>query len=409
MKKRQVIIVGGGASGLVAAISAAREGAEVTIVEQKDRLGKKILSTGNGRCNLTNEYMEIDCFRSDDISIVSDVLQQFSYRETVSFFEELGVILKKRQGYVYPISDQAGTILEVLCMEIKRLGVEVLLEQSVKNISKTNRGFVVRTTETTLQGDAVILATGGKASSVLGSDGSGYTLAKSFGHKLSAVVPALVQLKGKGSFFKQISGVRTQAKVSLYVDKLYVCEDAGELQLTNYGISGIPVFQISRYAAKALHENKTVVAEVDFLPEMSDETYDDFLHKRLEMHGHRIAEDFLVGIFHKKLIGLLLKASRINTDTVMKNVTEEQLEKLISVSKHFRIEIENTNDFDQAQVCAGGVQTSEVNSQTLESVYADGLYLAGELLDVDGICGGYNLQWAWSTGYLAGKHAAKGK
>ena len=408
MKKRHVIIVGGGASGLVAAISAAREGAQVTIVEQKDRVGKKILSTGNGRCNLTNEYMEIDCFRGDDTSIVSDILQQFGYKETVSFFEEMGVILKNRQGYIYPISDQASTILDVLRMEIEHLNVQVLLTQSVKNISKTNRGFLVRTTEQTLQGDAVILATGGKAASVLGSDGSGYTLAKSFGHKLSPVVPALVQLKGKGTFFKQISGVLTQAKVSLYVNNEYICEDTGELQLTNYGISGIPVFQVSRYAAKALYEKKSTVAEIDFLPMMSDVEFEAFLLKRLEIHGHKTAEDFLIGIFHKKLIGLLLKASRINTNDVMDNVSKEQLHKLISVSKHFHMEIDDTNDFEQAQVCAGGVLTSEVNPQTMESIYAESLYLTGEILDIDGICGGYNLQWAWSTGYIAGKHAAKG-
>lgn len=409
MKKRHVIIVGGGASGLVAAISAAREGAEVTIVEQKDRLGKKILSTGNGRCNLTNEYMDVSCFRGDDTTIVSVILEEFGYRETISFFEELGVILKDRQGYVYPISDQAGTVLEVLCMEIEHLGVKVLLEQSVKNISKTNRGFTVRAAETTLLGDAVILATGGKAASVLGSDGSGYTLAKAFGHKLSPVVPALVQLKGKGNFFKQISGVRTQAKVSLYVNDKYVCEDTGELQLTHYGISGIPVFQISRYASKALYEKKSVTAEVDFLPSMSDNAFETFLETRLKRHGHKKAEEFFIGVFHNKMIGLLLKASKINANDVMNNVSKEQFKKLISVSKHFRIAIEGTNDFEQAQVCAGGVRISEVNSKTLESVYVDNLYLTGELLDIDGICGGYNLQWAWSTGYVAGKHAAKGK
>ena len=409
MKKKQVIIVGGGASGLVAAISAAREGAEVTIVEQKDRLGKKILSTGNGRCNLTNEYMDVSCFRGDDTTIVSEILKEFGYRETISFFEELGVILKNRQGYVYPITDQAGTILEVLCMEIERLKVKVLLEQSVKIISKTNRGFTVRTTETTLIGDAVILATGGRGASVLGSDGSGYALAKTFGHKLSPVVPALVQLKGKGNYFKQISGVRAQAKISLYVDSEYICEDTGELQLTNYGISGIPVFQISRYAAKALYEKKSVTAEADFLPSMSDNAFESFLEERLKIHGHKKAEEFLIGVFHKKLIGLLLKASKINANDLMCNVSKEQFKKMISVCKHFRIEIEGTNDFEQAQVCAGGVLTSEVNPQTLESIYADFLYLTGELLDIDGICGGYNLQWAWSTGYVAGKHAAKGK
>lgn len=408
MKKRDVIIVGGGASGLLAAISAAREGANVTIIEQKDQLGKKILSTGNGRCNLTNEYMDTSCFRGDDTSIVEEVFNRFGYTETIAFFEELGVILKNRQGYIYPISDQAATVLAVLCMEIKRLQVEVLLNQTVQKIVRDKEKFTVHTTETVLKGDAVILATGGKAASVLGSDGSGYTLAKAFGHHLSPVVPALVQLKGKGNFYKQISGVRTQAKVSLYVNDEYVAEDTGELQLTNYGISGIPVFQISRFATKALYENESVRAEVDFIPSMSDDAFRTFLQVRLENHGHKQAEDFLVGVFHKKLIGLLLKASAIDTNNVMKQVSQEKLDKLASVCKHFKIDIQGASDFEQAQVCAGGVCTTEINPHTMESVYTDGLYLTGELLDIDGICGGYNLQWAWSTGYIAGKYAAKG-
>lgn len=408
MKKRDVIIVGGGASGLLAAISAAREGANVTIIEQKDQLGKKILSTGNGRCNLTNEYMDTSCFRGDDTSIVEEVFNRFGYTETIAFFEELGVILKNRQGYIYPISDQAATVLAVLCMEIKRLQVEVLLNQTVQKIVRDKEKFTVHTTETVLKGDAVILATGGKAASVLGSDGSGYTLAKAFGHHLSPVVPALVQLKGKGNFYKQISGVRTQAKVSLYVNDEYVAEDTGELQLTNYGISGIPVFQISRFATKALYENESVRAEVDFIPSMSDDAFRTFLQVRLENHGHKQAEDFLVGVFHKKLIGLLLKASAIDTNNVMKQVSQEKLDKLASVCKHFKIDIQGANDFEQAQVCAGGVCTNEINPHTMESVYTDDLYLTGELLDIDGICGGYNLQWAWSTGYIAGKYAAKG-
>lgn len=408
MKKRHIIIVGGGASGLVAAISAAREGANVTIVEQKEKLGKKILSTGNGRCNLTNEYMNEDCFRGDDVPVVSKVLKQFGYQETISFFEELGVILKERHGYVYPITEQAGTILDVLCMEINHLGVYVRLGESVTSIQKSERSFAVNTTRDTLHCDAVILATGGKAAPVLGSDGSGYTLAKSFGHHLSPVVPGLVQLIGKGHFYKQVSGVRTLAKVSLYLNEKLICEDTGELQLTNFGISGIPVFQISRYAAKGLYEKQSVMAELDFLPNMSDKEYEAFLSKRIQVQGYKTAEEFLTGIFNKKLIGLLLKASRIDIDTATSDVTEEQLKKLLYVSKHFRIEIQDTNGFEQAQVCAGGVCTSEIHAHTMESIYTNGLYLTGELLDIDGMCGGYNLQWAWSTGYIAGKHAAKG-
>ena len=402
MKSKHVIVIGGGASGLVAAIMAAKEGARVTLVEQKDSVGKKILSTGNGKCNLTNKSMSIDCFRGDDISIVEKVLSQFGYEETINFFEELGVILKSRQGYIYPVSDQASTIADVLKMELDCVHVQVMLEEYVNEVSKTEKGFCVKTKSNTLYGDAVILSTGGKAAPTLGSNGSGYTLAKSFGHSLSPVVPALVQLKGKGRFFSSVAGVRTQAKVTLYVDGEVAGSDTGELQLTNYGISGIPVFQVSRYAAKALYARKSVVAELDFMPNMTDNAFADFVKERLQKHGNKNAEEFFVGMFHKKLIPLFLKAARID------NIESMDIEKLTCICKHFKVEIEGTNDFEQAQVCAGGVRTCEINPTTMESIHEKNLYLTGELLDVDGICGGYNLQWAWATGYIAGTAAAKG-
>lgn len=408
MKQRKVIIVGGGASGIVAAISAAREGANVTIIEHKDRVGKKILSTGNGRCNLTNEYMTPDCFRGDELSIVAEILDQFGYSETVQFFEDLGVILKNRQGYVYPISDQASTILDVLRMELKKLGVTICLEHHVTSIKRQSKAFLVATDKGSYHGDALILATGGKAASVLGSDGSGYSFAKQFGHHLSPVVPALVQLKGKGSYFKQIAGVRAQAKVSLFIDDKLICDDTGELQLTNYGISGIPVFQISRYAAKGLYDKKKVTVEIDFLPNISEDILVSFVNERLLKHGHKTTEDFFVGMFHKKLIGMLLKEEDISFTAMMNTLSDKKLKRLLNLCKHFIVTIDGTNDFEQAQVCAGGVKTSEINPKTMESLYEPDLYLVGELLDIDGICGGYNLQWAWATGFIAGKKAAKG-
>ncbi len=407
MKTRRIIIVGGGASGLVAAISAARSGALVTIIEQKDRVGKKILSTGNGRCNLTNEFMELKCFRGDDTAIVSEVLNQFGYEDTLKFFEELGIILKNRQGYIYPISDQATTVLDLLRMEIERLGVQLVLEESVSSIYKNKKGFQVKTNKGSYISDAVILAAGGKAAPVLGSDGSGYGLAKSFGHTISPVVPALVQLKGKGNYFKQLSGIRTNAKVSLYVNDKFVDSDTGELQLTNYGISGIPVFQISRYAAKALYQKQRVQAEIDFVPNMSEEELYEFIQNRKGNHSHKSSEDFLVGMFHKKLIGVFLKEAKIPLHINAAQITEKQWDRLVQIISHFTVEIEGTNSFEQAQVCAGGVRTNEVNSHTMESVFEKGLYLTGELLDIDGICGGYNLQWAWATGFIAGLNAAK--
>lgn len=408
MKQRNVIIVGGGASGIAAAISAAREGANVLVIEHKDRIGKKILSTGNGRCNLTNEDMNADYFRGDDTTIVTEVLNAFGYSETVQLFEQLGVILKNRQGYIYPISDQASTILDVLRMELDRLKVRVCLEQHVISVKKNSKGFQVVTDKEKYQCDALILATGGKASSVLGSDGSGYALAKQFGHHISPVVPALVQLKGKGNYFKQIAGVRTQAKVTLFEDETFICEDTGELQLTNYGISGIPVFQISRYAAKGLYEKKKMTVEIDFIPSMTDDELNAHIKERVKTHGDKKAEDFFVGMFHKKLITMFLKEANVSFSQAVNMMSDEIIKKLLVLFKHFPVVIEGTNDFAQAQVCAGGVRTTEINPKTLESLHEANLYIVGELLDVDGICGGYNLQWAWSTGFIAGKNAAKG-
>ncbi len=408
MQKRHVIVVGGGASGLVAAIVAARNDAHVTILEQKEKLGKKILSTGNGKCNLTNTHMEQNCFRSDDTSILAPVLERFGYKDTLNFFEELGVILKDRNGYVYPISDQATTIVDVLCMEVERLGIDVKLEECVTNIIPKKAQFQVKTNHASYKADAVILATGGKAAPVLGSDGSGYALAKSFGHSIVPVVPALVQLKGTGRFYKQVSGVRTQAKVSLYVDGVCLASDTGELQLTNYGISGIPVFQISRFAAKGFYEKKDVFAELDFIPSMSEETWKSYMMERREKHGSKKAADFLIGVFHQKLIGLLLKASRIDETATVSEISESDFFYFLDRCKHFKTGLDSANSFEQAQICAGGVCTTEVDAVTMESKKCNHLYITGELLDVDGICGGYNLQWAWSTGYLAGYHAAKG-
>ena len=408
MKQKRVIIIGGGASGMVAAIIAAREGAAVTLIEQKERLGKKILSTGNGRCNFTNSKMTTACFRGDDISIVDGVLSQFSHMDTLKFFQELGMLYKERQGYFYPLSDQATTVCDVLIMEIERLGVEVFTEEKVVDVRKNDLEFLVKTTNHKFTGDALILATGGKVAPALGSDGSGYDLARSFGHHLSPIVPALVQLHAKSSVFKKVAGVRTQAKVTLYVDGQYTAEDTGELQLTDYGISGIPVFQVSRYAAKGLYGKQEVTAELDFLPEMTEVEFEDFFAQRMVSQGIQKAADFLVGMFHQKLITMFLSIAKISPDISMRDVEKKQLSILKKLCKHFKVEIYKTNDFTQAQICAGGVKTKELHPNTLESIYVKSLYMTGELLDVDGICGGYNLQWAWATGYIAGKHAAKG-
>lgn len=404
---RKIIIIGGGASGIMAAISAARHGAEVTILEHKDRIGKKILSTGNGRCNFTNLSQQPQNYCCDESEFPWQVISRFPAEDTIAFFQELGIYAKDRGGYLYPFSDQASSVLDVLRMELERLTVRIETSVNVKQVIAGKKGFQIQTDHGKYFADRVILATGSKAAPVTGSDGSGYDLAKSLGHHLIPVVPALVQLRCKESFYKSVSGIRIQGKVSLYVNGKISASDTGEIQLTNYGISGIPVFQVSRYAAKGLYHKQKVEAVLDFMPEYSLEEFFLFLKKRMDSRPEKTLEDFFVGLFHKKIAALFVKRSGLDLKKQAGKLQIKELERLVHIIKEFRTFVVDTNGFENGQICAGGVSTKEVNPETLESALKKGLYLVGELLDVDGICGGYNLQWAWSSGYIAGREAAK--
>lgn len=404
-----IAIIGGGASGMAAAIASKRQNAKANVIifEHKDIPGKKILSTGNGRCNLTNEYMETSCFRSDCPEKLAPVLERFGANDTIRFFEDLGILTKSRNGYIYPRSDQASAVLDVLRMELKKLGIEVILNTHVKDIASTKKGFRIFTDNKNYLANKVILSTGSKAAKVLGSDGSGYNLAKTFGHKLVPVVPALVQLKVKDFPFAKASGVRADACVKAIIDGQETASDTGELQITAYGISGIPVFQISRYIARALYEKKKALVCVDFIPQMEKDELFSFFQNRKVLMKHVDAGEFLIGIFNQKLIPRLLELSGIRMNTKVDTLTIEQLKKLAKQCKETMLTITDTNGFDNAQICAGGVSLDDINIDTMESYNQKGLYIIGELLDADGICGGYNLQWAWATGMIAGQSAAR--
>lgn len=403
---RHVAVIGGGAAGMMAAITAAREGVKVTILEHKDRIGKKILSTGNGRCNFTNTYQTPACYRSDNRDFAWNIIQKFNVEKTISFFKELGIYPKDRNGYLYPYSDQAAAILEVLQIEIAKLNICVMTEINVLDIQPVKRGIRVTTDKKTITVDSVILACGSKAAPVTGSDGSGYQLAKLLGHRIVPVLPALVQLRCAEKFYKSISGVRVQGTVEIYADDISLASDTGEIQLTNYGISGIPVFQVSRYAAKAIYQKQSVTAVLNFMPDMNKDEFLSFLQERITLCPHKTLDEFFTGIFPKKLCELWIRLSRLPKEMRVSDLSGEQLEKLVLLIQHLRTHITETNAFEQAQICCGGIDTTEINPDTLESNYVPGIYFAGELLDVDGICGGYNLQWAWSSGYVAGKEAA---
>lgn len=412
MSKR-VIVIGGGASGMTAAIFAARQGAAVTLLEHMDRVGKKILSTGNGKCNLTNRRMDASCYRSSAPEFPMEVLGRFGEPETETFFEELGIVLKDRNGYLYPASGQASSVLDALREELSRLGVNIVTECGEAEVAAPGSGkggnqeWTVLCKKGRFCSDALILAAGSKAAPSTGSDGSGYDLAKRLGHRIIRPLPALVQLRCREKFFKQISGVRADACVSIWADGERLAYDQGELQLTDYGISGIPVFQVSRFASVALSRGAQVKAEIDFYPELGRKELGRFLRERRQLLGDRNADSFLTGWFNKKLALLFLRLAGISLDRNVSSLTETQLSELGRRIKQFETEIVETNPFANAQICCGGVDVREVNPHTMESKKRKGLYLAGELLDVDGICGGYNLQWAWSTGALAGIHGGR--
>ncbi len=415
-KMKRIGIIGGGAAGLTAAITAAgQKNTEVFILEHKEQAGKKLLSTGNGRCNLTNEDMDASFFRSEDIGYVEIILKKFGYGDTVRFFESLGLMLRSRNGYIYPRCEQASVVRELLLGEAKRLGVTIYTGMHVTEVLPEKRGFRIFANDAQTGGgfrkrfyaDKVILSCGGRAAKVLGSDGSGYSLAKAFGHSLIPVVPALVQLKVKEHPFKTASGVRTEAKVTACVNGKEICSDTGELQITGYGISGIPVFQISRFIGKALYEKASARVIIDFLPSMDEKEFTGYLLMRRLGKEKMSVLEFAAGIFHSRLTVCLLSLSGISAKKRVEELSEREIYRFVRQCKRTVLTIRDTNGYDNAQVCAGGVSLREVDCGTMESRYMNGLYLTGELLDADGMCGGYNLQWAWATGYLAGKHAAE--
>ena len=404
--ERKIAVIGGGAAGMTAAIRAARAGAAVTIFEKNDRVGKKILQTGNGRCNFSNENMGPLFFHGSGTALVDQVFSEFGVAQTKEFFASLGMRIKERAGYLYPASDQASTVLDLLRYELERKHIVIHTGEPVRELSydKKKEKFLAGQQGQGGYYDAVILSCGGCAAPNTGSDGDGFRLAKQFGHRIITPVPALVALRCKEMFYKQVAGVRCDAKLTLCVAGKRVCEERGELQLTDYGISGIPTFQISCFAARALQEKKPVTVRISFLPDFDEESCEAFFKARLRDHGEDSMDMFLTGIVNKKISQLLLKLAGIREKERAKEVSEASFDRLWQFYCGFETEIVDTNGFDKAQVSAGGVDCSEV-TERLMSGKQPGLYFAGEILDIDGLCGGYNLQWAWSSGAVAGKAA----
>lgn len=406
---KQIIIIGAGAAGLTAAIFAARRGANVTVLEHTDKAGKKILSTGNGKCNITNKFQDASCYRGSDSSFAMEVLKKFSEKDTIDFMESLGILCKEKNGYIYPRSEQAATVRDGLLMECRNLGVVIEYQVDLQKIQRENHFFTLLAQTANghkvYQCQKLILAAGSKAAPNTGSDGSGYELAKSLGLKVIKPLPALVQLRCQEGIYKEAAGVRCHAAVAVNVNGEMVCGEEGELQITNYGISGIPVMQLSRFAVKALDARKQVTAVIDFFPEMEEEELQLRLTNMVRHFPKRNMEDILAGFLNRKLAAALLKEMGMKKNKAAAWCDDSYIQGMGTFLKSYKTQVIGANSFKEAQVCQGGVATTEINSCTMEAKKIPGLYLAGEVLDIDGTCGGYNLQFAWTTGAIAGKSA----
>lgn len=405
--RRSIGIIGGGAAGMMAAITAARQGAVVTILEGNDRIGKKILATGNGKCNLGNEQLTPDAYYGNNPEWMWQAVSRFGTDDTVDFFRGMGLLLKSKNGYLYPACEQAAVVLDVLRYELHSLGVTILTECKINSVYRDEESGKITVSDGAKQYlfDSVIISCGSKAASKTGSDGSGYKLAKQLGHNIIPAVPALVQLKCSGTYFKAVAGVRADASIKVFDNGKCIAVERGELQLTEYGISGIPVFQVSRIINYILRNKNEVRVGIDFLPDYNEETYERLCASRKLLQNGRTVEEFFTGMLNKKIMALFIKMAGLKGNMPVERADKEQLAEVYRLCRNWIVHVTGSNPYENAQVCAGGVDTAEL-TEDMESRKVPGIFFAGEIVDVDGKCGGYNLQWAWSSGYLAGMAAA---
>lgn len=404
--KTEIAVIGGGASGLMAAITAKKSGKEVIILERKDRILKKVLITGNGRCNITNVNANISNYFGKNISSVENILNRFTPQDTMDFFNELGIVCnEENRGKVYPLSGQASSVVDALRFEAERLGIKIETEFYVRKIEKDGFKFRIYSEDRKkIEAGRVILAAGGQSYPELGSNGSGFELAKELGHSVTKLSPSIVQLKTEKHQVKGLQGIKTDVAVTAYGDNKKICTYDGELLFTDYGISGNVVFNIS--FVMPLYKN--VEFEIDFMEKFDYNELYEILKERKRILSHLTMENYFNGMINKKLGQFLSKVSGIEKlSKPVKDLNDSDIRKLCTVLKKYRVKILETTGFKNAQVTAGGVLLDEVNIETLESKIVKGLYFSGEVLDVYGECGGFNLQWAWASGYIAGENAAK--
>ncbi len=399
---KKVIIIGGGASGLISSIIIKRNlgnKIDVTILERLDKVGKKILATGNGRCNFTN--IEMTASKYNAASFVDNFLEQFGYEETISFFNSLGLISKTMsEGRVYPVTENASTVLDVLRLECERLDIKIRTNFEVKRIIKSKGYIIEGANHQQILADYLVVATGGSSSKVLGSNGSGYQLLSDLGVKITKTYPGLVGLKTKGNQLASLDGIRTKALLKIKIDENLKWQEAGEVLFKKDGLSGIVSMQASSYINR--HQFKDYIITLDILEYISKEELKIYFRDKIKKYQNQNVDIIFIGLLNRIIGYSVLKQANIELNTRIKDLTEKDIAKIIQSIKNFIVPIYDTYDFDKSQVTIGGVAIEEVKNDTLElNKYRD-IYVAGELLDIDGECGGYNLQWAWTSGAVIG-------
>lgn len=397
-------IIGGGASGMAAALAAAQqEGVQVILLERQARVGRKLQATGNGRCNLTNLHAMDGGFHGGEPSFCQGALRRFDVKNTLEWFRRMGLFtVAEDSGRVYPYSDQANSVVDVLRFALECAAVEVRTGFEVKRIRGQKDGFTVQGGDETVCCDRLIIACGGLAGTKLGGSMSGYQLLRSMGHQVTRLRPALVQVKCQWGGVVSLKGVRANCHAAICRDGVTVSQSEGEIQFTEYGLSGPVIFEVSRDVCQGSGQWSCVL---DFLPQVSrEELLEELIRRRKTL---LLADDLLVGILHNRLGRVLGKAAGISGQMPVSQLSTQALCQVCEAVKGFSVVLSEPLGMDSAQVTAGGVVTKEFHSNTMESRLVPGLYACGEVLDVDGDCGGYNLQWAWSSGRLAGESAGR--
>jgi hypothetical protein len=407
------IIVGAGASGLITAVTAARRGKNILLIEKNENLGKKILYTGNGRCNLTNENVTEDCrkpvhYHGQNPKFAMSPLNKFGLDDTLTFFNELGLeFIKESDGRYFPSSDQAQSVVDVLKFEVENLPIAVIDSTRVTmiEINRNTKNFEIFTFRgKTYFAPKLVLATGGQSYPVFGSSGDGFEFAKSLGHKIVPTFPAYVPINVNSPICQKCQGTKVETRIKVFADGKLVAENTGVMLFTHFGLSAPAILELSReisYQISILH--KKAELEINFLPNVKLNELDEYFINKWSKSPNKTVGFSFTGTLPRKLLPAILETEGIDASVKCREVSRAQRQEIIKLLTQYKFEVESTRGFEEAHFTAGGVDTKEIDPQTLESKLVPGLYFCGEIMDIDGDCGGYNLQWAWSTGAVVGE------